>query len=302
MARSVAVVVNPVHRVARAAVAAVRGRAADLGLDPPAVLTTSIAEPGGGQAEAALASGATEVVVVGGDGTLRHVAGVLAGTGVPIGVVPTGTGNVLAHTLGVPGAARDAARCALGDRVRPIDAMRVRLDGGEPHLALLLCGLGYDGRVMAGLGEPLKLRLGAAAYFVSAARALAAPRFGVHVSADPGTAREALHDGEALSVMVGNVGRLPPGVTLMPAARPDDGVLDAAIVRPRSLWGWGAIVAQTVAGLHGRRPVVVTPRSARFVVEAEPPQPAQIDGDAVGCVRRLEVGVAPRAVCVRVTS
>lgn len=97
----VAVIVNPVHRLAMPALVAALRTVESLGWDAPLVLRTSVESPGGEQAREALAAGADRVLVIGGDGTVRLVAEVLAGTECVMGIVPTGTANLAARNLGL---------------------------------------------------------------------------------------------------------------------------------------------------------------------------------------------------------
>src|SRR5690242_6000300 len=115
-----AVVVNPVKidELSREDIAAV---CVQLGWAPPLWLPTTPEDPGTGQACEAVARGADVVIACGGDGTVRAVAQALASTGVAMGLVPTGTGNLLARTLRIPLEVGAAARVALTGDDRAID-------------------------------------------------------------------------------------------------------------------------------------------------------------------------------------
>jgi diacylglycerol kinase (ATP) len=99
------------------------------------------------------------ILAAGGDGTIRQVAATLIGTAMPLGIVPMGTGNVLAHEIGVPPEARAIADMLLNGPV--IDATCARAND-KPFL--LMAGAGFDARVIAALDHRLKSQVGKAAY------------------------------------------------------------------------------------------------------------------------------------------
>jgi len=129
----------------------------ELGWQPPLWLQTTIDDPGKGQTTAALAAGADVVLACGGDGTIRHVAHVLAGSGTPMGLLPTGTANLLARNLAI--ARRDpvqATRTALSGKTRAIDVGGVLIDDhAEEHVFLVMAGMGFDAAIMAGAPHEL---------------------------------------------------------------------------------------------------------------------------------------------------
>jgi diacylglycerol kinase (ATP) len=134
----------------------------------PEFLVTEKAEAGVSAANSAALDGIDLVVAVGGDGTVRGCAEGLARTGVPLGIVPQGTANLLARTLGVPGHPRAALAAALcsGGADRTID---LAVADEVPFTAM--AGMGLDAAVVA--GTRLKHQFGWLAYAVSgAARAL----------------------------------------------------------------------------------------------------------------------------------
>ncbi|HEY4421453.1 MAG TPA: acylglycerol kinase family protein, partial [Pseudonocardia sp.] len=107
-----AVVANPI-RIEPGTRRRIESVCASLGWAPPLWLETTVEDPGTGQARIAIERGADVVLACGGDGTVRAVAQALAGTGVAMGLVPAGTGNLLARTLGNPDDVTSAVRVAL---------------------------------------------------------------------------------------------------------------------------------------------------------------------------------------------
>ncbi|MDQ2789777.1 MAG: diacylglycerol kinase [Pseudonocardiales bacterium] len=267
------------------------------GWKPPLWLPTTIADPGGGQAAAALAAGADVVLVCGGDGTVRHVAQVLAGSGTPMGLVPTGTANLLARNLAL--ARRDraqATRIALCGKTRAIDVGWALIDdGAEEHAFMVMAGMGFDAAIMAGAPHELKVRLGSLAYVVSGVRALRGLRASINLAVDgrlelPRPVR---------AVVVGNCGKLLGGLVLMPAARVDDGLLDVVTIGPRGIFGWLAVTARVLTrSRHGHR-IIQHWQGRTVIISSDIAQQAQLDGDPVGEARGMRMRVDRGALLVR---
>lgn len=294
-----AVVVNPIHVDDLAQLHTQITRVcADLGWAPPLWLETTVEDPGGGQARIALAAGADVVLACGGDGTVRHVARVLAGSGTPLGLLPTGTANLLARNLAmVLDDPAKATRIALSGTNRAVDVGRVLIDDrAEEQVFMVMAGVGFAAAIMAGASHQLKDRLGSLAYFVSGIRALRAPRASITLAVDgriepPRRVR---------TVVVGNCGNLLAGLVLMPAARVDDGLLDVVSIGPRGILGWLAVTARVLARRCRGHRIVQHWQGRTVIISAETPQQAQLDGDPVGEVRGLRMSVDPGALLVRV--
>ncbi len=261
-------------------------------------LQTTVEDPGGGQARTALAAGADVVLICGGDGTVRHVAHVLAGSGTPLGLVPTGTSNLLARNLGIGLDDPDqATRIALSGNNRAVDIGRVFIDDrAEEQVFMVMAGVGFAAEIMAGASHELKVRLGPLAYFVSGIRALSAPRASITLVVDgridpPRRVR---------TVVVGNCGKLLAGLVLMPAAKVDDGLLDVVAIGPRGILGWLAVTTRVLARRRRGHRIVQHWQGRTVIISAETPQQAQLDGDPVGEVRGLRMRVDPGALLVRV--
>jgi diacylglycerol kinase family enzyme len=269
----------------------------------PDVVETSRREETRPAVEAALADGVSGVVGVGGDGTLRDIADVLANTDATLGLVPAGSGNQLASALRIP---RDPYRAIValgGARARAIDL-------GEVALALvdrppcggvftIGCGIGFDARLMATTPPSWKRRVGTLAYFVQALRL--APRVG----AQPFRIRidDRIIETEASVAMVGNLGGLVPGFLgpRLPLV-PDDGLLDLIVVDARDpLRAVRSLADQLLRTSPGcrSRPLSLRLRGRHIVLRTEQLEEVEVDGDHVGR-GSLEARVLPAALRVLV--
>lgn len=288
----VAVVVNPA-RVRHAARfrAVLDGELTARGLPPARYLPTTVAGPGAGQPLAAVDDGAHRVLVAGGDGTVRMVLGALRDTGVPVGLLPVGTGNLLARNLRLPLRLRPAVEAALDGGPHPLDLIRYTdLETDAQGFAAVMAGLGADAAVIADASEPLK-RLGRLSYLLAGLRHLRARPVRTRVAVDSDVLVR-----DASLVGIGNVGELTRGLQLFPHAAGDDGVLDALVAAPRHT----ADVAAMIAGvaLRTRTPRVDRRQGRDIVIHCERPVPCQADGDLLGPVTAIRFEVRPGAASI----
>lgn len=321
----VAFVANPSKPDVPALRAAVLRACQEQGLPEPLWYETTIADPGVGQTRKAVGEGADVVVAMGGDGTVRAVAEGLVGTGIPMGLMPLGTGNLLARNLDLPLSDPLAAmRIALEGRDRTIDVgwlrvLRWESDLDDPvteaaeeqpddlprdHIFLVIAGLGFDAAMVADTDEHLKARVGWIAYFVAGMRHLHGRRTRVHVRLDD----QPMTTTRLRSLLIGNCGRLPGGLTLLPDAVVDDGWLDIAAIDTRGgVAGWAQLFGEVVlqgAGMRNDLPAKIgridhtRAQEVRVVVQGG--EHVQVDGDIVGRVTELSARVDPAALVVRV--
>lgn len=269
----------------------------------PRLVSTTAADPGTGQARAAAADGADVVCALGGDGTVRAVAKGLIGAATPLGLLPAGTGNLLARNLGVPVLSLEQAMTvALTGRNTTIDVGQVSLDrtGSDPEPEqdsfFVMAGFGADSSVMADADDRLKAQLGTGAYILAGLRHMHGPRFKIQVSVDGAldfTRR-------TRSMLIGNCGKLFGGLALMPDAEVDDGRLDAVILSPRGVVGWAAVAAHAATRQRRGHALMDRHTGERMRVRADRAQQVQLDGDLMGEVRTLTAWVQPRALVVRI--
>lgn len=302
-ARSIAIVVNPTKFDDIAAVRdQVETICADEGRPAPRWYETTEDDPGVGQAKQAVREGASVVCSLGGDGTVRAVVqGLLEErppddeAEVPLGLLPGGTGNLLARNLGLPLDLDAALRIVLTGTTRRIDVGRVTFDDGDVEVFLVAAGVGLDAEAMAQVDEGVKKRLGWVAYVLSGAKALLNRGFRVRAVADGHQTRSQ----HARSVIVGNVGELTAGAQLMPDAQVDDGLLDVMLVSPQGLLGWGAVVVDLITRHRYGHSAVKRMQAKQVEVHLGSPVEGELDGDAVGQVRAMLCEVHEGALPIR---
>jgi diacylglycerol kinase family enzyme len=262
------------------------------GWEPPLWLETSVDDPGIGMSRQAVDEGCDVVFVAGGDGTVMAAATAMASSGVPMAILPTGTGNLLARNLDLPLNDEEAClRIGISGRDRAIDVA-----GVADRKFVVMAGLGFDAAIMRDAPEGLKKAVGWPAYVVSAAKHLRGRGMRVTVTLDEGTPLQR----RVRTVVVGNVGKLQGNIPLLPDARPDDGVLDVVLISIRNVVDW-----VRVSGRVMRRADVPDRRLERFtakhvVVEASHTQPRQLDGDVIEPGKVMDIRIEPGALIVRV--
>jgi diacylglycerol kinase (ATP) len=249
------------------------------------------------EAAAAVRAKADVVVAVGGDGAVLQVVNALAGKATALGIVPKGTGNLLASNLRVPTALDQAIGVLLTGRSRRIDLGRVRIGGKKRDFAVA-CGVGFDAVVMDGTRQAQKRRWGKLAYVATAVREGRRMRdatFEVTIDGTPVSTA-------AAQVFVANFGRI--GTLVEPRRRviPDDGLLDVIIVRASGpvdgvLAGIEALRQRRLGESDGGR--VIRKRGRTVAVSAEPRQLVETDGSIVGQTP-ITVRVRPDALSVLV--
>ena len=292
--------------------------AADTGSwGPPMWLETSEDDPGSGVAAQAVEAKVDLVIAAGGDGTVRAVAEALQGTGIPLALVPSGTGNLLARNLDlVLDDLRLSIDVALNGVDRTIDVGVIDLereDGSrDRHSFVVMAGVGIDAKMIENTNEDLKKRVGWLAYVDAITRSMRdTSQLRLRFQLDRGATQHL----RAHTVIIGNCGSLPANMLLIPDARIDDGLFDIVFLRPKGFVGWvqiwwrvaweNGIIRKTKAGrkLMGETKEIraleydtASDMTARFA-RAET---IQLDGDTFGKIVAFRAWADPLSVRVRV--
>ncbi|PYO43092.1 MAG: hypothetical protein DMD33_06735 [Gemmatimonadetes bacterium] len=235
------------------------------------------------------------LVSYGGDGTAMEIAAGAMESRIPLGLVPGGTGNLLAGNLRLPRDPAAAARVILAGQTAPIDLGAVeRADG--THFFAVCSGTGFDARLMARTRPAEKRRWKMAAYVMHAFATLPDVTSPLHRITVDGEA----HDLPAALVLVANCGELvPPFLRLRDDIAPDDGWLDVLVLRAegviQSLAAFLELLRRPVNG--ARQLWFGRGRSVRVEVLEGPPQPMQLDGEPWGHAP-FEARLLPAALSV----
>jgi YegS/Rv2252/BmrU family lipid kinase len=237
----------------------------------------------------ALEAGADLLFVWGGDGMVQRCADAVAGTGVPLAILPAGTANLFASNLGIPQDLEAAVELGLHGRRRTLD---VGVLNGERFT--VMAGTGFDARMIAEADAGLKDRLGRAAYVVTGARNLHPPMARAKIDVDG----ERWFKGDASCVLLGNVGRIMGGIRAFDDARPDDGLIEIGVVTAESPLQWARVMARMTLGRSERSPYVEVRQGREFRIRLDREQPYELDGGARGSSRDLRAHVEPGALVV----
>ncbi|MBK8459816.1 MAG: YegS/Rv2252/BmrU family lipid kinase [Micropruina sp.] len=266
------------------------------GWEPPLWLETTEGDPGRAMARSAIRRKVDLVLVAGGDGTIRIVCSELASTGIAMGLLPAGTGNLLARNLSIPLDESEALDVAFDGSGRAIDLVRVTVDDAPTSDTFaVMAGMGFDAEIMAATNSDLKKIVGPAAYLLGALQAVNLPPFEATVTIDDAEPMVRL----AGIVLVGNVGALQGNVQLMPDAQSDDGLFDVLIASPKNALDWVKVTTSAVTPgpdveeldrAQGRRALITTATPVAY----------QLDGDMAGQCSRMEVELLPKVLRVMV--
>jgi diacylglycerol kinase family enzyme len=317
MAQRAAVVYNPTKVDLEELRNAVAQAESEAGWAKSMWIETSPDDPGVGQARDAVKRGADVVIAAGGDGTVRAVAEGLHESGVPLALLPAGTGNLLARNMDLTlSDIPDSVRTAFTGHDRRIDLGIIeveRPDGSrETHAFVVMAGIGLDAKMAANTNEELKKKVGWLAYIDPIARAMRDnERVRVRYRIEDGPERSmSVH-----TVMVGNCGSLPGNVLLLPEAAIDDGVFDIVALRPNGFFGWvqiwskifwenGVLRRSTI----GRRFMGLTRevRALRYIkastitARLDRPEDFELDGDDFGDAIAFRAHIEPHGLLVRI--
>ena len=238
----------------------------------------------------ALADGAELLVAWGGDGMVQQCVDVLAGSGVPLAIIPAGTANLFARNLGIPIDLEGAVEVALHGARRRVDVGRFN---GERFA--VMAGAGFDAAMIRDAGNGgLKERLGRAAYVWTGSENLRSKPFRAAIEVDG----VKWYRGKASCILLGNVGTLVGGVDVFEDARPDDGRLELGVVTADGVVEWGRMIARAVVGQVDSSPFAQTTKARSVKVKLSRKVLYELDGGDRKKVKAFKVKVEPGAITV----
>ena len=239
--------------------------------------------------ERLLADGAELVFAWGGDGLVQRCVDVLAGSKVPLAILPAGTSNLLARNLEIPIDLEGAVAVGLHGERRRLDVGKCN---GE-HFAVM-AGSGIDAAMIRDADGALKDRLGRVAYVWTGLKNLRADPFTADIKVDG----VSWYSGEATCVLVGNLGGLFGGIEVFGDARPDDGKLEVGVVTADGFSQWARTAARTVVATAEASPFVQATKAKTIKVKLDRKVLYELDGGDREKTKSFKVKVQPAAVTI----
>jgi diacylglycerol kinase (ATP) len=240
-------------------------------------------------ARRALAKGADVIFVWGGDGTVQLCIDALAGTKAVIAILPAGTANLLATNLDVPIDIAKAVSVGLHGTRRSLDTGSFN---GE-HFAVM-AGTGFDAFVIKEASDKLKDRIGRLAYFYSGTKNLSARRVKGVIEVDG----KEFFKGKVSCVFVGNVSQGMGGIEVFKDAKPDDGILELAVVTAKNPVDWARTLGRVTQGKAEKSPFVELTHGKDFQFTFKKRFPYEIDGSERKAVKKMHIKVHPSSITI----
>ena len=178
---------------------------------------------------------------------------------------------------------------------------------GDEHACMVVAGIGFDAGLVASTRPALKARVGWGAYALAAMENLSSPRMDLVLSLLDEAGARRVERLRARNLLVANGGRLPAGITLLPQARTDDGLLDvAAIDTVAGLAGWSSLARQVLPPYAARYSEsgrslgrVALRRGGEVAVQLSTPALVEVDGDLLAPTQGMRVRIDPGALLIR---
>ncbi len=237
----------------------------------------------------AVNEGAELVFVWGGDGMVQLCIDALSGSEVPIAILPAGTGNLLATSLGIPKDVAKAVDIGLNGTRRKLD---LGVMNGERFAAM--AGTGFDAIMVGDTDSAEKEKLGRMAYFRSSLKAMRAKGVRMRIRLDD----EVWFAGKASCVLIGNIGTVTGGLEVFAEASPSDGQLDLGVITAKNAWQWLRVFSEMAMGRNDESHLIEKARGKRIDVKLKRRRRYELDGGVRPRTKRLKVRIEAGAITV----
>ncbi len=276
--KSVLLIFNPIAaRTRKSVFESVRGVFSDAGWDIRTANTEHDADAKQ-LAQQGVEAGADVIAVYGGDGTTIMAVEGMMGSGIALGLLPGGTGNLLAGNLRLPRNPVKAAEVIVNGTPTPIDLGRLTSGDFVRHFSVG-CGAGFDAEIMTGTTGMAKRRFGMAAYVAKTLEVIGKLQVVKHRITIDGNTLEV----DATSVLVVNCGEIiPPILKLKKGISVTDGLLDVVLLNPTGYMESAGVFWEMVSGRTNGEGRLQYAKGRVIEVETDRPQPVEMDGEGAG--------------------
>lgn len=229
-------------------------------------------------ASRAIQQGIELIIVVGGDGTIREVINAIVGSNIILGIVPNGTGNLLATSLGIPSDIEKAMDIVFEGKKQKMDVGKI-----NDHYFAIIAGCGFDAEIMKNINKNHKKLLGLAAYFIEGLKQYLSPKRAVFKIDIDGKK----YKFKAINVLFVNSSNILGNfISIVPESSIYDGYLDVCIVSPKTFFDfipvlWKIFMRQNTHILD-KNTKIITFKAKRIEFLCRPKLMIQADGDVIG--------------------
>jgi len=242
-------------------------------------------------ARRAIDDGAALVIAAGGDGTVMETINASVGTQIPVGIVPLGTGNMLASNLNLPMDLPEAFDVAVNGISTAIDL--VQINESSRHFAIM-GGIGFDAHIMHDTARADKQQFGRCAYLFTALKHIRGHRFSAAVTLDDNPPIHVL----AKSILVANMGQLLPGINLFAQSSPSDGIIEIGLLKASRLQHFLQLIAHLLFGRADQDSSFDTYQARRVHIETAHHQLFELDGEPQPRLKVVTMQVVPGAATI----
>lgn len=246
--------------------------------------------PGKKIVEKAIKKGAKHIIIGGGDGSIMEILEILRKHKVTLGIIPLGTGNLLARNLSIPLTVEEALDVALFGKERRIDIGKAN----ETHFSVV-AGMGLDAQIMESTDRNMKDKLGYLAYFLNTMKHIHGKSFRYKVSLDnktPFTMR-------AKTIMAANMGKIMGGIEVVPHTDPQSGTLQIAAVKTHSTTSWINLFIHAIVDSVKKSPHYEIYKAKSITIQSlEKKITYQADGDSFAPTKTLNITIYPQAITI----
>lgn len=238
----------------------------------------------------AINEGYNLILAVGGDGTVNEILNAIAYKDITLGIIPTGTGNLLATALGIPIAPEKATEIALKGKPKKIDLGKMN----DKYFSII-AGCGFDASIMKNIKKSDKKLLGFLAYFIEGIKQAILPKRAVfRLKIDGKSYRK-----RALTVLFINSGNIFGNlITIVPDASITDGLIDVCIFKPRNTAEFFPVIWKILSKQeYVDSPEIFHQKASKITLNCRPKLPVQADGDFIG-LPPLTIESCPEALNV----
>jgi len=233
-----------------------------------------------------------KIIICGGDGTIMEALAEILKSDIQLGIIPLGSGNLLAQNLNLDLDIRKALETAFKGKVQRID-----IGKANGTLFTVMAGIGFDAEIMKKANRKMKSKYGFFAYIVTGLKHLGRRSGKYKITIDGGKGKIV----KAKSIVVANMGKIQGGIEAVPSTHSQNGIFCIGVIQATSVSAWLNLVANAITGDINKSPHYQLLKGKRIEIESvRGAKPYQCDGNHFPPTKKLSVTIYPQILQVMV--